>query len=90
MILNGLTFKEGLLPDTVSVTMTIQEAAAIARVFGMMNGHAHDKLPNSDGVYDTLVDGVFNRYWDDGLNDFDGYRHGTLQLATLNAERATS
>jgi hypothetical protein len=84
MEVNQIKFQDGL-PSEVSVTMSIEEAVAIAKVFGMMNGHAHDKLglPRSDdGPYGALVDVVFHRYWENGLGDF---RHlSTVTLESLN------
>ena len=73
MELKSMTFmagEDGAVPDTVTVTMGIGEAAAIARVFGMLNGRATSRLGVHDSsVYDTLVGDVFNRFWEDGLND---------------------
>lgn len=84
MELKSMTFKageDGAVPDTVTVTMGIGEAAAIARVFGMMNGRAMSRLGVPDSsVYDTLDD-VFNRFWENGLNDV---LPPNLSLRTLN------
>lgn len=50
--------------ETVTVTMTIQEALWIARVSGQQKGES----PHS-GIFDCLVGAVFDRFWDDGVND---------------------
>ena len=83
MEVNQIKF-EGGLPSEVSVTMSIAEAAAIAKVFGKMNGYAHDKLGvalhEGGGPYSVLVDSVFNRYWEEGLAAFGL----NFSLETLN------
>lgn len=72
---------EGALPVTVTVTMGIEEAAAIARVFGSMNGHAITKLGVSSSIWSCLAGDVFNRYWEDGVNDV---LPGAIMLGSLN------
>lgn len=66
----------GGLPSEVTVTMSIQQAAAIATVFGKMNGFAHRRLglANEDedfSIYDVLTGDLFNRFWDDGVNEYN-------------------
>lgn len=51
-------------PETVTVEMDIEEALWIAKVAGMQRGTS----PHT-GIYLCLVVGVFNRYWDDGVDD---------------------
>lgn len=66
-------------PKTVTVKMSLDEAAAIAKTFGTMslNGF-REKFPtlpddtNSE-IYGCLVGELFNRFWDDGV---DGYIRG--------------
>jgi hypothetical protein len=86
MKLNSLTFvdgDDGAEPDTVTVTMTIFEAAVIASLFGKLNSYANDKIALDYDIYGCLVGDVFNRYWDDGLND--AYPHlQWIKLATIN------
>lgn len=53
-----------VMPSTINVTMTIEEALWIAKVAGQQRGES----PHS-GIYDCLTGDVFNRYWDDGLDD---------------------
>lgn len=65
-------------PDRVTVDMTADEAAYIARITGRMTGQMMEATFGTDvpwkginsGVYYALVDGVFNRYWDGGVADY--------------------
>lgn len=61
--------EEGALPSEITVTMSLEEAATIAKVFGGFNDKAlRDKgLPRTN-IYNDLCDNVFNRYWEDGLD----------------------
>lgn len=79
MILRSIDFEDGE-PAAVTVTMSLAQAAAICAVFGAMNGHAHTKLGNVDEIYETLVGGVFNPYFDDGIAEVAG----RVDLKTLN------
>lgn len=71
MRLNWIDFAgEPALPHNITVSMTVTEAAAIARVFGALNDYGLRRLGLDDsGIYDCLTGDVFNRYWDDGVND---------------------
>jgi hypothetical protein len=77
MKLKAMTFQseEGdAAPNRVTVEMSLEEALAIALVFGHLNDLALRKLDLGDaeglhGIYDCLVGDVFNRYWEDGTND---------------------
>jgi hypothetical protein len=83
MEVNQIKLMDGL-PSEVTVTMSMAEAAAIAEVFGAMNGYAHQKLGIGGiypGPYDALVGELINRYWDDGLREF---RSTPISLETLN------
>ena len=67
MEVEAMTLSGGT-PKTVTVTMTIEEAVAIAALFGKLNHYALDKLGlGGENVYDCLVGDVINRYWDGGL-----------------------
>ena len=67
MILKALQFDEAGMPKQVDVSMSIEEAMAIAALFGKLNGKAHSKLGITDSdVFDCLVGDVINRYWDGG------------------------
>jgi hypothetical protein len=88
MKLRSITFTEGgehgVIPDVVVAAMTMAEVVAIAKVFGAMNGYAHEKLALSDSsIYDELTGTVLNRYWDGGLAD---HEPRWVNLSTLNDE----
>lgn len=73
MKLHHITFDDDGMPETVNVTMSIDQAFAIAAVFGKMNTRAINLvgLPDlNDSPYECLVSGVFNRYWDGGYQEF--------------------
>lgn len=77
MKLKGISFTKKENPKTVTVEMTIDEAAAIAKVFGGMNplkfGTDFPSLANKgivSSVYDCLSGAFFNRYYDDGVDDY--------------------
>ena len=63
-------------PTTLMVSMSIEEAAAIGKVFGQMSPAGFEErfpnLPNETGseIYDCLIGEVFNRFWDDGVDGF--------------------
>lgn len=72
MEINAIQFEqgeEGAIPAEITVTMTLEEAVAIAHVFGdFTDKDLEDKgLPQTD-IYSALTGDVFNRYWDDGLD----------------------
>lgn len=79
MKLEKMTFvetEEGAVPDEVTVTLTIREAAFLTRLTGRLNDlEANEVLPGGDeelrSIYETLTGSVFNPYWDDGV---DGWR----------------
>lgn len=68
MKLKELTFSSGSDDnanlETVTVEMTVKEALWIARVAGQQRGHS----PHHD-IYSCLTGEVFNRFWDDGVDD---------------------
>lgn len=74
MELKAMTFDDSQL-DTVTVQMTAEEAAFMAKVTGKMNDpaareafgfstHAHSE------IYDLLAGEVFNRLYDDGVDEW--------------------
>lgn len=68
MIVDALTLKDGL-PDTITTTMSIDEARYLAVLAGTQTfSDAEDMLPGSGGinhdVYAVLTESVFHRYWD--------------------------
>ncbi len=68
MELKEMTFapdSEGtVIPETVTVKMTVQEALWLAIVSGKQKGES----PHN-GIFNCLNADVFNRYWDDGVDD---------------------
>lgn len=70
MIVKTIHFDENQLPQTIIVEMTVEEAAAIASIFGKFNGHATRKLkiPYDPSIYDALSF-MFNAYWDNGVEE---------------------
>lgn len=61
-------------PQSVTVTMTTREAAFIAKAFGKYSPKtAGEFLPGFDqvpgAVYACLVGDLFNRFWDNGVDD---------------------
>ncbi len=85
MRLNNVAFAEeenGATPALITVTMDVREAAAIAYVFGGMNGYALKRLRLGDSsIYECLTGDVFNRYWGDGIK---ALLPGMCHLDTLN------
>ena len=67
MILKTIAFEpvdDEQYPARISVEMTIEEATWIAAIAGKCSGDS----PHH-GIYDCLVGDVFNRYWDDGVDE---------------------
>lgn len=68
MKLLAMTFaklSEEQFPSTVTVEMGVREAALIAKLFGRMR-HAESQGATA---YECLVGDVFDRYWDDGVDE---------------------
>lgn len=66
MELQGIELKDGE-PHTVTVQMSVEEAAWIAVRAGAATD---DRTDASETVYDCLAGDLFNRFWPDGV---DGY-----------------
>jgi hypothetical protein len=67
MKLNAISFKDDdgyAAPETITVTMTVEEALWIARVAEKQRGGSPHRT-----LYDCLVCDLFNRFWEDGVND---------------------
>lgn len=68
MKLDNLEFefdeRVGAVPNTVSVTMTIEEALWVAKLAGQTRGDGE-----GSEIYNCLVGDVFNRYFEDGVDD---------------------
>lgn len=67
MQINQIKFTQddnGAKPAEVNVTITIEEAIWIAEIAGNQRGSSPHK-----SIYYALVGDVFNRYWDDGVDE---------------------
>lgn len=77
MELKSMTFAtdtEGdTLPDTITVSMSTEEALWIALIAGKQRGSS----PHN-GIYSCLTGNVFNRYWEDGVDDAKKRHHFEL------------
>lgn len=74
MKLVTLHFDEAANPDRITVEMTRDEGLLVAKVLGTMTGTDQNAvMSGGDGIgtdiYACLVGDVFNRYWEDGVND---------------------
>lgn len=74
MRLKSIWFDDNQRPATVTVEMTVREAAWLARFNGRLSAAAVDEIlpgfrEESSAIYSALVGGLFNRFWDDGVNE---------------------
>lgn len=74
MQIKTIEFDDAEVPQTITVTMSLGEAAFLARFAGDISPIDEAKQFGTDGyvhasIYDALVGGLFNRFWDDGVND---------------------
>lgn len=81
MKIKAIHLNDEELPDTITVEMTRDEALIMARVTGGYSDktarEAHGDIGYaSTGIYDALVGSVFNRYWDDGVQEAFRYKPG--------------
>lgn len=73
MKIRQITLNQDEIPAKVTVTMTLAEAVFINKVLGKMTGHdASAVMPNGDviehEIYTCLASGLFDRYWEDGID----------------------
>jgi len=68
--------------ETLVVSMSLREAAAIQAIAGKLNGHAERRLGlrDDDSLY-TAISTVFNGHWDEGYPPDAPH---ILDLALLN------
>jgi len=64
MILRSIEFNEEEEPKTITVNMSVEEAAWIASLTGSINNR--NSQLHSD-IYDCLVGAFFNKFFDDGI-----------------------
>lgn len=75
MIVNKLKLSKDGLPKKATVELSIEEIAYITKILGKMNDiQANEVMKNGDVISSEIYSGftgdIFNRYWDDGINDF--------------------
>ena len=63
--------EEGAYPERITAVMTVEEAMFMAQVVGKTRG-GH---PAPHGIYQALIGDVFNRYWEDGVDEALQHRH---------------
>lgn len=70
MKLRSITYTEDETIETITVTMSLAEAAALQALAGKLNGYAHRRLGlhGDDSLYDCLTD-VFVKHYEDGRPD---------------------
>jgi hypothetical protein len=73
MKVNSIRFGEDELPNEITVTMSAAEAADVTKYIGSLI--PADINPKRFGtlsdLYYTLVDKMFNAYWDNGVEDYE-------------------
>jgi hypothetical protein len=75
MKLLAISFNDDENPKEILVRLTIEEAGYLGRLTGTQSDNSAEAimqggtLLNSE-VYHCLSGNVFNRYWEDGLNDY--------------------
>lgn len=74
MIIRSIEFDKKEQPQTLTVELSVAEAAALAQLTGKRSPlkAAEDKIPypETTSVYDALVGAFFNRYWDNGIEGY--------------------
>lgn len=66
MRITNIAFGEDGLPKEVSVVMPV----AIAAYLTKWAGSRTSPPPEAREVYRCFADGLFNRFWEDGVNDY--------------------
>ncbi len=74
-VIKSIEFDDAEELESVTVKLTAKEAAFIAIFAGRQNGEtANQLMPGGDEasshLYQAFVGGVFNRLYDDGVNDW--------------------
>lgn len=74
MKLHSIRYGKGENLDRVAVTMSIHEAAFLAKLIGNMDTpQSNDVMPRGDvlgtEIYSCLTN-MFNRHWDNGVDGF--------------------
>lgn len=61
------------LPETILVEMTRAEAVEIATWCGGLSASSSPNHAATSAMYDALIGGMFNRFWDDGVSEARRY-----------------
>ena len=77
MRVRAITMDDEAMPATITVEMTLNEAALMARLTGALSptavtsglGDGPRWFNAADGVFDCLTGELFNRFWDNGVED---------------------
>ena len=74
MKIKSITFDDGEMPQLITAEMTLDEAIVLALMAGRYSsGGAVADFGSRQGcassIYDALAGGVFNRFWDNGVED---------------------
>lgn len=57
------------LPEAVTIKLTLHQLAEVTRVLGKL-APATGSTAGTAAFYNCAVSEVFNRYWDDGLDEY--------------------
>lgn len=74
MKVRSIDFNADGEPESATFALSLAEALIVAKVFGERNGEQNEKVMpmgayHGSNVYDGLVDGLFNRFYDDGVDE---------------------
>ncbi len=71
MQIDNIKFEDGK-PVEVSLTMSVENAAQLAKSLGKIsfNDATADYWNGVSDTYLLLTGDLFNRFWDDGINDY--------------------
>lgn len=69
-----ITLDDGEFPTSLVAELSIGEAVVLAKMTGKYSSltateEFGELAECTTSVYDALTGGVFNRFWDDGVND---------------------
>ncbi|ANA86270.1 hypothetical protein SEA_LOZINAK_113 [Gordonia phage Lozinak] len=74
MRVRSIELAENGFPEQVTVVMSRSEAEWITLVLGSLTGEQEEAIKpgyreQSGEIYNALVGELFNRFWEDGIND---------------------
>ena len=69
-----ITLDDDQMPTQIVAELSLDEAVVLAKMTGKYSSLAAgeefgDRAECTTSVYDALTGGVFNRFWDDGVNE---------------------